>query len=237
LLSTTEKEVIDSFTKSPIISGLVKIEHPGLSDMFRKMCLTCMVVSGIKSQIEESPIDNVTEGFLWNYITKHYGNFTFDEIEKAFYFNSIGKLEHRIEHFGLFDTTFVSKVLTEWLILKNKTRGRISQLLPKKAETPPVTAEESYSGLVAYCQKLEGFPEFWAWSLVYDHMTSLNLIPESKDERWDLYYAELERLEAQMIADIGKIKNVYESNKIRESLPEQAKQNCMKNLVKKHLKF
>lgn len=216
---------------------MVKSEDPSLSVHFRKMCSVCMVVSGIKVREDEEAIDQVTEKFLFDYITKHYGNYTFLEIEKAFYFNSIGKLDHRIEHFGSFDTTFVSKVLTEWLVLKNRTRQRISSLLPPPESVKVPTPEESYNGLLAYCQKNGDFPVFWSWSLVYQHMEEMLMIEMSLEEKRELYDAAIHRLKNKLELDLLNVKDTKELNERRNSIPEDAKLECRKILVQKYLKF
>lgn len=201
-----------------------------------------MITSGIrvkaKDDDDDTPaIDSITEQMIVDYLVKYHGNYTLAEIMKAFFLNSIGKLEKRVEHFQLFDTTFVSKVMEEWLIVKNKTRQRMSALLPPKVEKLP-TAEESYQGLIANCQKNGLFPEYWSWQQVYDHMMNKGLIPETKEQRWNLYYQELDKLTSKLELDTLSLKlSVSEMNKRREQLPIEAKAICVKTLVQKNLNW
>lgn len=198
-----------------------------------------MTVSGIKAKKDpetgqEEAIDEITEKFLFDYITKHYANFTFPEIEKAFYFNSIGKLEYRIEHYGAFDTTFVSKVMEAWLILKSRTRQHAASLLPPPAPPRETTAEESYQGLLAFVKKNAEFPIMWSWSKVFDYMEASGIIKLSLKEKQKIY-ADVYKKMSDQLELAGTSMRIQELRSKREALEEDAALECRKQMVIKHL--
>lgn len=235
-----ERKVVKAFSQSPTIRTILTEDRPALTAMLRTTLIRAMVISGIRSKDDQDEkhkekLDAVTEQFLFEYFTKDYANFTLVEIEKAFYLNSIGEWE-RVQHFGLFDTTFVSKVMEQWIILKSKTRQRMSALLPPKVEQKPPTPEESYNGLVAYVKKHGEFPKFWNYGIVYLYMEELLLIEASLEQKRELYEKELTRLENQLELDILNIRDTQELNRRRESIPEDAKLACRTIMVQRYLK-
>lgn len=190
-----------------------------------------MAVSGIKSELDE-----LTEKFIYQYVTSNHKNYTFEEIEKAFYFNSTGQLAQRHEHFGLFDTTFFSKVMEDWLILKTKTRQRAASLLPPTSEAV-MSDEDSYNGLVAYYKKHNSFPKFWAWSKVYQHMDDSMMIEENNQTKQELYDYIYTQFKSKLDLDILDMKNATDRKERQESLPNDVKIECRRIMVQKHLKL
>lgn len=190
-----------------------------------------MVICGIKTEFDE-----ITESTIFKYVTSNFKNYTLEEIEKAFYMNSIGQLSQRHEHYGSFDTTFFSKVMEDWLILKSKTRQRAASLLPP-IEPKPESDEQSYNGLVEYIKKHGAFPKFWAWTKVYNHMDECLMIEENNESKKVLHESVLHRMKNQLELDILHMKNAHDRKERQDNLPNEVKLECRRIMIEKWLKY
>lgn len=231
-LHSTEKEVVDAMCRHEIIGRLFMFFPEQSEDRFRQLIAKCLVICSISK--EHKP-DEVTISVLWDYTKKHLKNYTFQEIEKAFLFNASGHFSERVEHFHAFDISYFSKVMELWLIFKTKTRQRISGLLPPITPKPE-TDEESYNGLVNYCQKHGEFPKFWAWSKVYNHMDECLMIEETNDSKQIIYDQVYEKLKNKLDLDILDMKNASDRKERAENLPNDVKTECRRIMVQKYLK-
>jgi hypothetical protein len=228
-LSLTEKEVIKSFTEHELISVIHERSIQEAEEEFNSMVKYCSVTAGLK----HIP-DPVVDGNLFKLCTTQYKNFTFNEIRKAVYMNSIGELNTRHEHFGLFDTTFLSKVMTDWLILKTRTRQRVAALLPPAKVKEPTDAD-LYQGLLNFINTNKKFPEMWAWSRVYQHMDSMKMITESNDEKRVIFEKAKAKINAQVENELLSVKGFIERQGIMDGAEERAKVESRKELTIKHL--
>jgi len=231
-LTSSEKEVVNAVVENPSIYQLTQLEPEGVNRLFRQTIAKCLVITGIKSEL-----DDATIAILWNYIKTTFNHSTFQEIEKAVYFNTSGKFDTRIEHYQSFNLEFLSQVMEQWLIFKTKTRQRIQTLLPKPEPEKITTDQESYNGLVEYCKKNKEFPDFWAWSKVYQHMEECLMIEMTIEQKKELFASEVKRLKSKLELDILDTKDAIERQERMDGIPEAAKLECRKKMIKKYLKY
>lgn len=228
-LQSQEKEVIEAFANHELIGSIKKSNPEAIAGLFRKLIARCLVICSIKNDVDE-----LTMSVLFDYTLKHYGNYTFQEIEKAVIYNQSGDFPQRIEHFQAFDILFLSSIMEQWLILKTKTRQRVSALLPPVIHTPE-TPESIYNGLVGYVQKHKEFPHSWNWTTVYQFMEEDLQIPETNAEKREIMdkirKKETDKLELELMTVVGFI----EREKKKDELEEKIKILCRKELVIKHL--
>lgn len=230
-LSKIEKEVIQATTSGEIISLVHKKNPDEAQAKFKTILKRCATLCSLKTVPDEFTIS-----FLYKYLTQTCGTSTFEEVEKAFYFNQAGHFGERIKHFDAFDVNFLSQVMEQWLIMKTKTRQRIAALLPPPTQKVE-TDEDSYNGLVAYIRKNADFPEFWAWTKVYNWMDECLMIEETNETKKELYDKVYHRLKNKLELEILDMKNANDRKERLESLPDDVKTECRKIMIKKYLKF
>lgn len=241
VITPTDIEVIRSFTEDNIISiemgKLLPTEQESAMQQsaqakFRSLILRCVVACSIKTQPDE-----YTVALLWNYVSKSLSTCTFKEIETAVVYNAAGKLEQRVEHFQVFDLTFLSGVMDEWFILKSKTRNRVAALLPKPKEAEPETPETLYQGLLNYINKNNSFPEFWAWNDVYQHMDENDLIPQTNAEKTELFKEIEAKFRVKMELDLMEIRDFIERDALKSGHTERVKAECRKLTIQQNLSY
>jgi hypothetical protein len=230
-LQLTEKEIIKSFTDHELI-GVIATENPTQAEgIFRALILKCTTIAAIKN---DKVMDELTISLLWNYVLKHYNNYTFAEIEKAVTYNESGLLDERVEHFHSFSLNYLSRVMGNWLVLKTKTRQRIAALLPPVIEKQP-TDEDLYQGLLNFINLNNLFPDMWAWSRVYNHMDKSKMITESNDEKRAIFEKSKAKISAQVENELLSVKGFIERQAISDTAEDRAKVESRKQLIVKHL--
>lgn len=231
-LHSTEKELVEAFTKHELISVAIERNEEIASIDFRKIVFRCASICSIKNKPDE-----LTISVLWDYTKKNLMNYTFKEIEKAVIFNQSGQLPETIEHFHVFDLAFFTKVMELWLILKTQTRSRIAALLPKPKESDPETPEQLYQGLLNYINKNQDFPFSWAWLPVWNHMESKGLIKDSEEEKKAIWRAVKSEMEMKYELEIMSVPDFIERTKLKEQLPERAAEEYRKRRIVKNLNY
>lgn len=229
-LSQSEARVIEALTSGPTIGAALKADRVLAQGRFKSMIGVIMATSGIKT-----PPDQMTDGLLLHYFETYLVGFTFGDISLAFMMNAAGELPERVDHFNLLDVGYFSRVMDQYLTEKIRTCRRVQTLLPPAEETAPQTPEQCYRGLVDYVTKNGEFPLIWNYADAYHWMELLGLIPETNDQRWDLFTGEMERLTARLESDYlaGELAGSIMAE--RETLRSRAQMNCRKALVMKHL--
>jgi hypothetical protein len=230
-LQLTEKEIIKSFIDHELI-GVIEKENPAHAEgIFRTLILKCTTIAAIKN---DKVMDELTISLLWNYVLKHYNNYTFAEIEKAVTYNESGHLDERVEHFHSFSLNYLSRVMGNWLALKNRTRQRIETLLPPPI-IKPETNESLYQGLLNFINANKKFPEMWAWSKVYQHMDECLMISESNDEKRAVFEKVKAKINKEIEMELLSVKGFIEREGILDGAEDRAKVECRKQLIIKHL--
>lgn len=231
-LHSTEKELVEAFTKYELISVAIERNEEIASIDFRKIIFRCASICSIKNKPDE-----LTISVLWDYTKKNLMSYTFKEIEKAVIFNQSGQLADTIEHFQVFDLAFFTKVMELWLILKTQTRSRIAALLPKPKESEPETPEQKYQGLLNYINKNQSFPDHWAWLQVWDYMESNGLIKDSEEEKRAIWKAVKSEMEMSHEMEMMTVTDFIERTKLKEELPEKAANEYRKKRIIKNLSY
>ena len=190
-----------------------------------------LAIAGIKE-----PPDDMLKGIIWTYVKKYLRGFTFEDMKLAFLMNAAGEFPRRVEHYGLFDVSFISGVMDQYLTCKQSTMSRARALLapPVVKETTP---EEAYNGLKEYCVKHGEFPEYWAWSKVFDYMEEWLMIEETLEKRKAFKEKVFKRMQDKMELEVMGMKHMHEREARRAQLEEEVKQECRKQMVKKWLKW
>ena len=241
MITSTDIEVIKSFTSDPIIS----IDCGKLADQkeivksidsaqakFRSLLLRCVVACSIK----EHP-DEYTISLLWNYVSRDLSTCTFKEIETAVVYNATGRLEKRIEHFQVFDLAFLSQIMDQWFILKSQTRQKIAGLLPKENQIHIESPEQRYQGLLNFINKNQSFPEFWSWNEVYSYMDSEGLIKDSNTEK-KVMFTEIEtKMRVKMELEMMEIRDFIERDRHQSGHIDRVKAECRKQTIIKNLTY
>lgn len=198
---------------------------------FRKLIVNILSLCNI-SKIP----DQINEGYLYKFITEGYGNYTFNEIEKAVYFNQARKLNKFHEHFQVLDVNFLSAIMTDWLILKTNTKQRIAALLPP-ATIKLETNESLYQGLLNYININNAFPVMWAWSKVYQHMDYCCMISESNEEKRQIMSQVRAREKVAFELKQLQVADFIERSRLAEEFEEELKVNCRKELIIRRLEY
>lgn len=231
-MSSREIQLLEAITCDITIGKHNEIKPFHAEKLLKETIGYCEVTSGVTKVA-----DLITAGNLREYIFSELKNYTFEEIKRAVYFNSIGEYPERIITYDLFDVSFLSKVMTEWLILKTKTRQRVSGLLPKPKESEPQTPEQLYQGLLGYINKNQDFPFSWAWVPVWHYMDSNGLIKDSEEEKRTLWKAVKSELEMKHEMDLMTVSDFIERTKLKEELPQRAADEYRKRRIVKNLSY
>ena len=181
--------------------------------------------------------DRYTMGNLNTYVFSQLKNYTFEEIKRAIYFNAAGEFPERIPHYNLFDMEFLSKVMTEWLIIKNKTRNKITELLPKPKDPQPETNEQRFQGLLNYITVNNKFPDFWAWIQVWEHMEESGLIRDSEEEKKALWKKVKSELEAKLELELLSVPDFIERSNLKDGLQERVVNEYRRLRIVKNLSY
>lgn len=240
-ISVTDREVIDSFTTDSVISIVCGKLAPNIhmaqmqeeaQNKFRQLVERCVVICSIKAEPDE-----YTLGLLWNYASRELSLCTFKEIETAVIFNQSNQYDKRVDHFQVFDLAFLSQVMEQWFILKNKTRNKIAGLLPAKETKPTETPKDRYLGLVKYFKEKSEFPTFWPWEEVYKYMSENDLITSTVAEKNKLFAEVDERLRDQMAVESLKLSDQIDRNRLASGHKERVILECQKITVQNHIKL
>lgn len=229
-LRSQEREVIEAFANHELIGTIKKSNPDAIVGMFRKLVARCLIICSIKNEVDE-----LTLSVMWDVVQKNYGNYTFQEIERAVIFNQSGKLDQRIDHFQAFDIQFLSSVMDLWLILKTRTRQRVAALLPSTKIVEP-SPETLYDGLCDYVQKNKSFPIAWNWTAVYSHMEECLMIPESNDDKRMVFDTVSAKENDEMELKLLSVSDFIQRQKLMDGLEDRIKSECRKVLAVKHLK-
>lgn len=130
---------------------------------------------------------------------------------EAFEFNEAGVYGKRVEHFNAFLPAYMSEVLNKYRSMKNKVEFEI-----KKAEyanrpvAPPMSEEESYTGLMKYIEEKKAVPKFWDWNKAFLYMDENKIISTSVPERYKIRDRVLKELEVECTtaADLNDLKAI-----------------------------
>jgi len=222
--------MIESVVGHELIDAIYKSRPATVQELFRKLIGKCLVIASIKNEVDES-----TMGVLYEYTLKNYSMYTFQEIEKAITYNESGMLDERVEHFHSFSLNYLSRVMGNWLVLKNRTRQRIAALLPPVTVKEP-TPDDLYQGLLNFINLNNSFPEVWAWSKVYQYMEECLMISESNDEKRAIYEIAKAKENQKAEFELLSVTDFIQRAAITDSLEDRIKVECRKQLVTKHLK-
>lgn len=187
-----------------------------------------MAISGIKT-----PVDQVTEGLIWEYFKTFSIGYTFEDIQLAFMMHASGELEKRIDHYNLLDVNFLSQVMDLYLKEKITASRRFHQLRlpePPKESTP----EELFNSLRDYIKKHGEFPQFWAWDKVYYFMDESLMIEETIEDKKH-FFARVEAEMRQKFETEALQQDFLTRSKNQENLPDEVKRECRKRMVLKWL--
>jgi len=200
---------------------------------FKQTIAAIMVTASIRSE----PPDEVFESVLWEYFGTYLKGFTFEDIRLAVLMNAAGELSTRVEHYQLLDINFISQVMEFYLTKKIEVKKRVQALIPPPPPPKEETPEECYNGLVSYLKKHDGeFPEYWAWSKVYDHMEDALMIEVTNQVKWELFESICERLEKQLSARQFELSTKEYSSELSR-IDDDAKLECRKQMIKKFIKW
>lgn len=239
-ISATDREVIDSFTTDSVISIVCGKLAPNIhmaqmqedaQNKFRQLVERCVVICSIKAEPDE-----YTLGLLWNYASRELSLCTFKEIETAVIFNQSNQYDKRVDHFQVFDLAFLSQVMENWFILKNKTRNKIAGLLPAKEIKPSETPKDRYDGLVKFYKEKSEFPAFWPWEEVFFFMEGSGLITDSVEEKNLLFAQVNDRMKDELVEEKLKTVDQIERNRLDLGLRERVILECRKLTVQKWIK-
>lgn len=181
--------------------------------------------------------DLLTKGNLREYVFNQLKNYTFEEVKRAIYFNASGEFPEKIKPYNLFDVIFLSDVMTQYLILKTKTRQRVAALLPKPKEPEPETPENRFQGLLNYINVNKKFPDFWSWEPVFDHMEKEGLIKDTDDEKRAIWKAVKSEFEMKLEMELLTVADFIERSKMKEELPERVANEYRKRRIVKNLQY
>lgn len=231
-LSKLEREVVQAVTAGEIICAVHMRNPEEAQEKFKTVIKRCAALCSVKTAPDE-----YTLSFLYKYLTQSCGNSTFEEVEKACYFNQSGQFGDRINHYDAFDVNFLSQVMEQWLIVKTKTRQRIAALLPPPPPPVEQTPQECYNGLVEYLKKNAGeFPEFWSWGKVFLHMDEQLMIEMSEEQRYDFRDQVSDELEKNLELRAFNMPAKEYQRELSEML-DTVKSECRKRLVKKFIRW
>lgn len=200
-----------------------------LNQKFKELVGIICTTSGIKT----TP-DSILEGVLWTYFQTYLIGYTLQDIQLAFMMNAAGELPQRSEHYQLLDITFFSSVMSQYLEMKMQAHKRVNSLLPAPKE-PEIEKDNAYHGLVRYVKEKGEFPDFWAWSDVYDTMDSLLMITETIEQKKELHEMVKHRIINKVELDCITVADGLERSRRFDEIHELAKIECRKILIKKYL--
>jgi hypothetical protein len=231
-ISLRETQLLEAITCDITIGKHNEIKPFNAEKLLKETIAYCAVTSGVTKVA-----DMVTAANLREYFFSELKNFTFEEVKRAVYFNSIGEYPERIITYDLFDVSFLSKVMTEWLILKTKTRQRVATLLPKPKESEPETPQSLYQGLLNYINKNQEFPFSWAWEPVFNYMDKEGLIKDTDEEKRTIWKAVKTEFESKLELELMDVKDFIERSKLKEELPERCANEYRKRRIVKNLSY
>ena len=221
---------MDAMTGDITIGKHLEIKPSDAEKMFKQLIAYGVGTCGVNT----AP-DAITIGNLNEYVFGQLKNYTFEEVQRAIYFNATGEFQTKVKPYNLFDVNFLSDVMTEWLILKNQTRNRIAALLPKPKEPELETHEQRYQGLLNYINLNQKFPEFWAWEAVFKHMEDVGVINESLISKRLLFNEIKVKLEVKQEMDLMNVADFIERERITSGLTDRVIAECRKITVQKYL--
>lgn len=178
----------------------------------------------IMYNVKELP-DEITMGWIYDYIKNHAPIVSVDEFIEAFKLNAINKLPDKTVCYGAVTLEFISNVLSSYAELRSQnTIKEWRKPLPETNQIPQNT-----SWLMALKQFIEknGIPLIYNWGAVYSELKEKNLVNDTMLE------AEINRIKTQDRKSISELIESLYGNKAQAD--KLILSNAEKNIVLKYL--
>lgn len=171
----------------------------------------------------KNPVETFVKQDIFNILTGYWSNLSIEELIKAFELERAGAYNERTEHFQLFDSTYISKILKKYQNWKRE--GKIEYNISSSQNQQPssISAEEQKkimdSAIIRmYNEFLESGEVSIPCSFIFDELYYREVLKAS-EYKFDVYRKIAEREVKSQVKSIAAIDKT-EYNSVKETIQD-----------------
>jgi hypothetical protein len=196
---------------------------PDLKMIIGTMLIKICTLSGIKNEI-----DSLTAQDIVKMILSTYSDLTIEEIHKAFELERYGSYEDKTEHFQLFNSDYISKILKKYKNWKQKTKSLHNIEFNSKNQLPELTESQKETILINGVNRV--YQEYQSTKIIedpceyiFDFLIQKGKIKNNSNPKvLEYYQTKLQQAKEQLKNEQSKKSsaNALERRKFAEELKE-----------------